>query len=81
LENFSASWAPFAGGDLQIALAYYELLQSDTSDTIDQNRSVSVTWRINYWMSLTAGYVVSKTGSTVQTSESRSTGADLRMQF
>jgi hypothetical protein len=69
VQNYSVSWAPFSGGNLQISMFY-----SETIETPGKQKTVSmgptVRWRVNQRLITNASYSKSKTDSPLTTSKS-----------
>jgi hypothetical protein len=81
LQNYSISWSPFRGGDLQFNFAFLQSYDSG-QDEKSTNISPSVRWNIRPGSTLDVSYNIldSKSGQTGDT-YARSMGAQLRITF
>jgi hypothetical protein len=81
LEDYSISWSPFQGGDLQFFFSYSESLNSAGNLRIT-SYSPGVRWNIRPGSSLDASYTSSKSrGDNVATIESTGITTVLRLTF
>jgi hypothetical protein len=81
LQNYSISWSPFRGGDLQFNFAYLQSYDSG-QDEKSTNISPSLRWNIRPGSTLDVSYNIldSKSGQSGDT-YARSMGAQLRITF
>jgi hypothetical protein len=81
LQNYSLSWSPFRGGDLQFSFAFLQTYDSG-SDEKSTTISPSVRWNIRPGSTLDVSYNIidSKSGQTEST-YARTIGAQLRITF
>jgi hypothetical protein len=81
LQNYSVSWSPFRGGDLQFNFSFLQSFDSG-QDEKSTNISPSVRWNIRPGSTLDVSYSIldSKSGHTGDT-YARNMGAQLRITF
>ncbi len=80
VQNYAGTWSPFPGGALQFNFSYNENLRSEDNgrDTII---TPSIRWKIIQRTFLDISYLILKSESTSQTTESKSFNANLKMFF
>jgi hypothetical protein len=81
LQNYSISWSPFRGGDLQFSFAFLQSYDSG-QDEKSTNISPTLRWNIRPGSTLDVSYNIldSKSGQSGDT-YARSMGAQLRITF
>jgi hypothetical protein len=65
VQNYSVNWSPFPDGDLQLSLAYSEILQSE-SDRRDRTYGPVISWNISRHLFLEAQYTISDSETEIQ---------------
>ena len=80
VRNYAGTWSPFPGGALQFNFSYNENLRSDDNGK-DTLITPSIRWNIIPRTFLNMSYLILKSESTSQATESKSFNANLKMFF
>lgn len=80
IQNYSVSWSPFAGGNLQVSFGYSEQIQTP-SDEKTMSTGPSLQWRVNPRLIVNASYLKMKNESPQATARSDSYSAGVRWLF
>jgi hypothetical protein len=80
VRNYAGTWSPFPGGSLQFNFSYNENLRSDDNGK-DTLITPSIRWNIIPRTFLNISYLILKSESTSQATESKSFNANLKMFF
>lgn len=80
VQNYAGTWSPFPGGALQFNFSYNENLRSEDNGR-DTVITPSIRWNIFRRAFLDVSYLVMKSESLSQTTESKSFNANLKLYF
>ncbi len=78
--NYAATWSPFRDGALQFNFSYNEIIRSEDNSK-DRTFTPSLRWNITKRAFLDLSYVLLKTTSQSQNSDTKSFNADLKIMF
>jgi hypothetical protein len=80
VQNYAGTWSPFPGGSLQFNFSYTKNLRSDDDGT-DTVITPSIRWKFIRRAFLDVSYLMLRSESLSQTTESKSFNANLKMSF
>lgn len=79
-QNYSINWAPFPDGDLQFSLNYTETLRSidEQEERIIMPR---LSWKISSYAALEMSYIIARSDTKLETTDTTSFNTNFRMSF